>query len=121
MSLAARSESDEKVFRLTLSLRPPQVDGSSFLKRFHPTELAMASGWMQVRGVRRRSAINHGFVISDHADWQSLIQTVQQSEARQIYATHGETRVLTRFLNDHMGVAADRLETAFGIEQGTDQ
>ena len=114
------SESDKGV-STDLIIAPPQVAGSSFLKRFHPTELAMASGWMQVRGVRRRSAINHGFVISDHADWQSLIQTVQQSEARQIYATHGETRVLTRSLNDHMGVAADRLETAFGIEQGTDQ
>ncbi len=114
------SESDKGV-STDLIIAPPQVAESSFLKRFHPTELAMASGWMQVRGVRRRSAINHGFVISDHADWQSLIQTVQQSEARQIYATHGETRVLTRFLNDHMGVAADRLETAFGIEQGADQ
>ena len=114
------SESDKGV-STDLIIAPPQVAGSSFLKRLHPTELAMASGWMQVRGVRRRSAINHGFVVSDHADWQSLIQTIQQSEARQIYATHGETRVLTRYLNDHMGVAADRLETAFGIEQGADQ
>ena len=114
------SESDKGV-STDLIIAPPQVAGSSFLKRFHPTELAIASGWMQVRGVRRRSAISHGFVVSDHADWQSLIQTIQQSEARQIYATHGETRVLTRYLNDHMGVAADRLETAFGIEQGADQ
>ncbi|MEC8694514.1 MAG: ligase-associated DNA damage response exonuclease [Pseudomonadota bacterium] len=114
------SESDKGV-STDLIIAPPQVAGSSFLKRFHPTELAMASGWMQVRGVRRRSAINHGFVVSDHADWQSLIQTIQQSKARQIYATHGETRVLTRYLTDHMGVAADRLETAFGIEQGADQ
>ena len=114
------SESDKGV-STDLIIAPPQVAGSSFLKRFHPTELAMASGWMQVRGVRRRSAINHGFVVSDHADWQSLIQTIQQSEAGQIYATHGETRVLTRYLTDHMGVAADRLETAFGIEQGADQ
>ena len=114
------SESDKGV-STDLIIAPPQVAGSSFLKRFHPTELAMSHRWMLIRGVRQNSAINHGFVISDHADWQSLIQTVQQSEARQIYATHGETRVLTRFLNDHMGVAADRLETAFGIEQGADQ
>lgn len=116
-----RASESGKGVSTDLIIAPPQVAGSSFLKRFHPTELAMASGWMQVRGVRRRSAINHGFVVSDHADWQSLIQTIQQSEARQIYATHGETRVLTRYLSDHMGVAADRLETAFGIEQGADQ
>jgi len=116
-----RTSESGKGVSTDLIIAPPQVAGSSFLKRFHPTELAIASGWMQVRGVRRRSAISHGFVVSDHADWQSLIQTIQQSEARQIYATHGETRVLTRYLNDHMGVAADRLETAFGIEQGADQ
>ena len=90
------SESN-KGFSTDLIIAPPQVAGSSFLKRFHPTELAMASGWMQVRGVRRRSAINHGFVVSDHADWQSLIQTIQQSEARQNYATQGATRQLNPY------------------------
>lgn len=104
-----------------LVIAPPQVAGSSFLKRFHPTELAMASGWMQVRGVRRRASIHQGFVVSDHADWNGLIQTVQESQATQVYATHGETRVLTRYLNEHLDIAADRLETAFGIEEGVDQ
>ena len=121
---------DEKTFESSetnrgvssdLVIAPPQVAGSSFLKRFHPTELAMASGWMQVRGVRRRASIHQGFVVSDHADWNGLIQTVQESQATQVYATHGETRVLTRYLNEHLDIAADRLETAFGIEEGVDQ
>ena len=116
-----RASESDKAVSSDLIIAPPQVAGSSFLKRFHPAELAMASGWMQVRGVRRRSAIHQGFVISDHADWNSLIQTIEQSQATQVYATHGETRVLTRYLNEHMGVAAERLETAFGVEDGIDQ
>jgi len=116
-----RASESEKGVSTDLIIAPPQVAGSSFLKRFHPTELAMASGWMQVRGVRRRSAIHQGFVVSDHADWNSLIKTVKQSEAIEVFATHGETRVLTRYLNDHLGISAERLETAFGIEDGIDQ
>ena len=91
------------------------------MKRFQPTELAMASGWMQVRGVRRRSTINQGFVVSDHADWDGLVRTVKESGASQVYATHGETRVFTRYLNNCLHINAERLETAFGIEAGTDQ
>jgi putative mRNA 3-end processing factor len=104
-----------------LVIAPPQVAGSAFLKRFGPTELAMASGWMQVRGVRRRAAINQGFVISDHADWDELLATIHQSKAHTVYATHGETRVLTRFLNETTAINATRLETAFGIHQEGDQ
>ena len=116
-----RISETNKGFSSDLVIAPPQVAGSSFLKRFHPIELAMASGWMQVRGVRRRASIHQGFVVSDHADWNGLIKTVQDSQATQVYATHGETRVLIRYLNEHLAIAADRLETAFGIEEGVDQ
>jgi len=116
-----RATESEKGVSTDLIIAPPQVAGSTFLKRFHPTELAMASGWMQVRGVRRRAAIQQGFVVSDHADWNSLITTVKESQATKVYATHGETRVLTRYLNEHLGISAERLETAFGIEDGVDQ
>lgn len=104
-----------------LVIAPPQVIGSAGLKKFAPTECAMASGWMQIRGVRRRASLNQGFVISDHADWDALIQTIQQSKARHVYATHGETRVLTQYLNDVLQIPADRLETAFGLTEGVDQ
>ena len=81
----------------------------------------MASGWMQVRGVRRRAAINQGFVISDHTDWIGLLNTVRESKAHTVLATHGETRALTRYLNETGSVYAERLETAFGITEDLDQ
>lgn len=104
-----------------LIIVPPQVSDSAFMKQFQPAELAMASGWMQVRGVRRRASINQGFVISDHADWDGLIQTIQESKARRVLATHGETRVLTQYLNETLGIQAERLETVFGLANGIDQ
>ena len=116
-----RANESQKSISTDLIIAPPQVADSAFLKRFRPTELAMASGWMQVRGVRRRSTINQGFVVSDHADWDGLIRTIKDSGASQVYATHGETRVFTRYLNDCLHINAERLETAFGIEAGTDQ
>ncbi len=106
---------------IDLVIAPPQVAGSAFLKRFNPIELAMASGWMQVRGVRRRAAINQGFVISDHTDWIGLLNTVRESKAHTVLATHGETRALTRYLNETGSVYAERLETAFGITEDLDQ
>lgn len=110
-----------KGFTPELVIAPPQVAGSNALKRFQPCELAMASGWMQLRGVRRRAAVGQGFVISDHADWPGLIRTIQESGASQIYATHGETTVLTRYLNEVLGLHAARLETAFGVTADLDQ
>lgn len=104
-----------------LVLAPPQVLGSSFLKRFEPSEIAMASGWMQIRGIRRRSAIAQGFAMSDHADWDGLLHTIKQSNAKKVFATHGETRVLVKYLEDVEGIAAERLETAFGMSSEHDQ
>lgn len=104
-----------------LVIAPPQAQDAALIKRHGPVELAMASGWMQIRGVRRRAAISQGFVISDHADWPGLIQTIRQSKAARVYATHGETRILSRYLNEVLGIAADRLETAFGLDTDHDQ
>jgi putative mRNA 3-end processing factor len=117
----ARATELPKGVSTDLILAPPQVLGSTFLKRFEPVEIAMASGWMQIRGIRRRAAVAQGFVVSDHADWHGLLKTVRESGAQQVFATHGETRVLVRYLNEVEGLDAHRLETAFGIETGYDQ
>lgn len=60
----------------------------------------MASGWMMVRGMRRRRNADRGFVLSDHADWDELIQAVKQSEAENIYVTHGYATIFSRYLNE---------------------
>lgn len=81
-------------------IAPPSALGSAWSKRFGPQESGFASGWMAMRGVRRRRAGDRGFVISDHADWSGLLWAIEQTGAENIYVTHGYTDVFTRYLNE---------------------
>lgn len=101
-----------------LILAPPSAAGSPWLTRFRGASLAFASGWMQLRGNRRRQSYDRGFAISDHADWPALVQTIRESGARRILATHGNTEALVRYLNDSGGgtVHAEALKTELGGE-----
>ena len=100
----------------SLILAPPGAQGGHLLTQFKALDEAMASGWMQIRGVRRRRALPRGFVISDHADWDGLLRTVQETGASRVLATHGETRVLTDYLN-RQGIQAARLATGYGQDE----
>ena len=80
-------------------LAPPSALGSAWSKKFGLQETAFASGWMAIRGVRRRRAGDRGFVISDHADWDGLLSAIKQTEAENIYVTHGYTDIFSRYLN----------------------
>jgi len=70
---------------------------------------------MRLRGNRRRRNLDRGFVLSDHADWPALLQTIGQTGASRVIATHGDTHALVRTLNES-GVAAHALATPFGDE-----
>lgn len=82
-------------------IAPPSALGSAWSKKFGPQESGFASGWMAMRGVRRRRAGDRGFVISDHADWAGLLWAVKQTEAENIYVTHGYTDIFARYLNEN--------------------
>lgn len=81
-------------------LAPPSALGSAWAKKFGAQESAFASGWMAIRGVRRRRAGDRGFIISDHADWDGLLSAIKETGAENIYVTHGYTDVFTRYLNE---------------------
>jgi putative mRNA 3-end processing factor len=66
---------------------------------------------MAVRGARRRKGYERGFVLSDHADWPGLIRTVKESGARQVYVTHGQNDVLSRYLSEVEGINAAPLSS----------
>lgn len=96
-----------------LIIAPPSGHRSSWMKRFKRPQTAFASGWMAVRGARRRRGYERGFVLSDHADWPGLIQTVTQTKAKTVYVTHGQNDVLSRYLTEEMGLNASPLKTLF--------
>ena len=98
-----------------LVLAPPSAVGSPWMRRFKSVSVAFASGWMQLRGNRRRRGVDRGFVVSDHADWDSLLRTCRETGARRVLATHGNTDALVRVLRDE-GIDAAALKTELGGE-----
>jgi putative mRNA 3-end processing factor len=56
---------------------------------------------MRVRGVRRQRAFDRGFVLSDHADWPALLQTIEETGAGRVLVTHGHAEPLARYLAEH--------------------
>ncbi len=106
------AETEREALRGALVLAPPSAAGTPWLRRFAPYETAFASGWMRLRGARRRRSVDRGLVLSDHADWPALWQSVRESGAERVLATHGYSDVLARALVD-AGLDARPLETAF--------
>lgn len=100
-------------FKGELVLSPPSGHRSSWMKRFQQPQTAFASGWMAVRGARRRRGYERGFVLSDHADWQGLVSTALQTQAKTIYVTHGQSDILSRYLTEVHGLNALPLRTLF--------
>jgi putative mRNA 3-end processing factor len=100
-------------FAGSLVIAPPSAGGGPWIKRFGKNiEEAIASGWMNLRGARRRRNISKGFVLSDHADWEGLLTCIEASEAERVLLTHGYSNILADYLNEK-GWQADVLETAF--------
>lgn len=103
-----------------LLITPPQTLGAPSLPRMGPTRAAMASGWMALRGIRRRRGLGLGFAISDHADWPGLNAAVVATGAEMVRATHGYTATFARWLTEQ-GLRADTLATAWeGEAMGAD-
>jgi putative mRNA 3-end processing factor len=100
-----------------LILAPPSASGSTWTRKFEPYEVGFASGWMLIRGNRRRKAYDRGFVISDHSDWPSLLQTIRESKATRIIATHGDSETLSRYVQEEMGLIGEKLKTQYGIDE----
>lgn len=93
-------------------LAPPSAVGSAWMKRFSPASTAFASGWMSLRGVRRRRAADRGFVISDHADWAGLNAAIAETGAERVLVTHGYVDVFRTWLAEQ-GYKAEILRTEF--------
>ena len=110
---------DRRDLASALVVAPPSVQGSAWLKRFGEYSDAFASGWMQLRGARRRHAVDRGFVLSDHADWPGLMRAIAATSASRVIVTHGQVPVMVRWLAAQ-GLEAQAFATEFGGEAGAD-
>lgn len=93
-------------------LAPPSANGTVWMKKLRPCSTALASGWMAVRGRRRFRAVDRGFVLSDHADWPGLLDTIRATGAARIGCAHGYTDELARYLAEQ-GLDSYTLATRF--------
>ncbi|MFT5589052.1 MAG: putative mRNA 3-end processing factor [Bradyrhizobium sp.] len=107
---------DKADLKRALVLAPPATAGSPWLKRFGDYSDAFASGWMLLRGARRRRAVDRGFVLSDHADWPGLMQAIKATGAQRVIVTHGQVGVMVRWLQQN-GLEAGAFQTEYGIEE----
>ena len=90
----------ERDTRRALILAPPGCQGSPWMKRFGSASTALVSGWMRIRGTRRRRSLDRGFVLSDHADWPALLTAIDETRAETIWVTHGFRTPLVRWLQE---------------------
>ena len=111
------SKSERADFSRAMVIAPPSAQGTPWMKRFGDYSDAFASGWMQLRGARRRRAVDRGFVLSDHADWPGLQQAIAATTAERVIVTHGYVPVMVRWLSDH-GLNAGSFTTEFSGEEG---
>jgi putative mRNA 3-end processing factor len=112
----ARSAPPKTDWTDALILAPPLAKTSPWLRRFADFSTGFASGWMRIRGTRRRRSNDRGFVLSDHADWPALLTAIRASGAGRVWVTHGYRAPLARWLEEN-GTEAHAVETQFEGER----
>ncbi len=106
------SKLDLANFKNAIVLAPPSALSTSWVKKFGKISTGYASGWMAIRGIKRRRAADKGFVISDHADWNGLNLAIKETEAEKIFVTHGYTDSFSKWLQ-FKGLNASVVKTEF--------
>lgn len=100
-------------FAGAIIVAPPSAVGTPWLKKFEPYSIGICSGWMQLRGTRRRKGVDRGFVLSDHADWPGLNEAVKATGAENVYVTHGYKSVFARWLREKNQIRAVEVDTLY--------
>jgi len=114
-TLRVEAVTDKALLKRALVVAPPSVLGSPWTRRFGDASDAFASGWMQLRGARRRQGVDRGFVLSDHADWPGLQRAIAATGASRVIVTHGYEAVMVRWLQQQ-GLEAGSFSTEYGTE-----
>jgi putative mRNA 3-end processing factor len=103
-------------FAGSLIVAPPSAAGSTWLRRFGAVSTAFASGWMQIRGTRRRRALDRGFPLSDHVDWPALLAAIAATGAERVQVTHGFREPVVRWLTER-GIRAESIASHWEGEE----
>ena len=112
-------DAPKDIYKGQVVIAPSSAESSPWMKRFTPYAVGICSGWMQVRGNVRRKNADAGFVLSDHADWKGLLDTIRNTGAEKVFVTHGFQSAFSRYLNE-TGIEAAEVKTEYGGEEDND-
>ena len=82
-------------------LAPPSAIADRWSRRLPDPLTAFASGWMRVRARARQQGVELPLVISDHADWRELTETIAETGAEEVWVTHGREDALLHHIHTH--------------------
>ena len=111
-SIRVTPEHKKQDFEGALIICPPSAVGSPWIRKFLPYSLGIASGWMSLRGARRRRGADRGFALSDHVDWNDLNKAVKETGAQKVFVTHGYAEIFSQWLNEN-GIESHAVKTAY--------
>ena len=115
-TLNATLATREASWSRAMVIAPPSAAGSTWTRRFNNPSTAFASGWMHVRGARRRRSVDRGFTLSDHVDWPQLLSAIDATGATRVFVTHGFSEIVVRWLRGH-GLESHVLATRYEGER----
>jgi putative mRNA 3-end processing factor len=78
-------------------IAPPSSTKDIWARRMSEPVIAMASGWMSVKQRVKMHGVELPLVISDHADWNELTATIRDTQAGEIWVTHGREDALVHW------------------------
>lgn len=108
-------DTPKETLKSAVVIAPSSAEGTPWMKKFTPYATGVCSGWMQVRGNRRRRNADAGFALSDHADWKGLLGAVKATGAECVYATHGFQSAFSRYLTE-LGIEGKEVATEYGAD-----
>ncbi|MEM9929512.1 MAG: ligase-associated DNA damage response exonuclease [Bacteroidota bacterium] len=119
-TIRVTKDTDRQQYPGAMVVAVPGALGSAWLKQFKSPAQGYVSGWMRLRGARRRRAVDRGFILSDHADWPGLNTAIKATGAERIFVTHGYTDIFSKWLREQ-GYDAQIVKTEFGEEEAVEQ
>jgi putative mRNA 3-end processing factor len=96
---------------------PPSAFVDRWARRFPDPVASFASGWMRIRQRAKQRGVELPLIISDHSDWDELIETIEETEAREVWVTHGREEALVRWCEIN-GIAARPLHLVGYEDEG---
>lgn len=111
-TIMLNAQTNKKLLENALIIAPPSATSGSWARRLKEFPIAHASGWMAIKGIKKKRAVTQGFTLSDHCDWNGLLTAIKETGAENIYPTHGNTTSFTQYLNE-LGYNANAVKTEF--------